>query len=810
MKYRIGGLIFVLLGMATFAQAQIQVMLPDTTANWNSQITIPVRVSNVSAYDVYSYEFIMKYDSLILTPIGVDQNGTITSSWQTPVYNDTTKGTLVIGGYGVNVLAGSGNLVNILFRVIGKPDDISNLTFTYFQFNSGNPTASTVNGRVKIINNLVEVTITTNILNGTQVRVDGISYTAPFTANWEIGSTHELSTLSPQTFDGKRYIFESWSDQGAQNHSVSATQPTTFTAKFAAQYYLSIQSDYGNPQGSGWYNAGTTAYFSVDSSLVEGSTTKHNFVSWAGSGSGSYSGALRKTSVLMNAPITELANWSTLYYVDIISSQGYPYGTGWYLSGSAVSFGVDSTTITHSDAYYQFRSWTGSGSGSYTGTNPRVTITVAGPITEQAKWEENFLVVTGSLPDGILNVPGAGWYQGGQQFTTIKAPDPLIVNSTSYIFKGWKINNNPVLGNPITISIDAPKTVIADYSSEITVVITTSVGQNTKVIVDGQEKNAPYTSQWLAGSRHSIGVVNIQNGISGTRYLYRKWSHGGDQTQNVTPATNTTYVAELETQYYLEVKDEPVGVINPKGSDWYSAMQVVKLDSLPQSKLSGQSSYRFIKWQVDGVDSFEQSISIRMDKPHQTVAFYQNGFFIAGTFTFVGSTPVPISMNVSGKENFSVQSNADGSYLIAGLLSGDYVVTVTHPGYSIDPGSRSYHITKNEENQYYFAFYLSSIAPDKNLDPIPDRYELSQNYPNPFADQTIIEYMIKKNDPVKLTVYNVLGQVIHELINFQQPAGLYKIQWNRMDRQGDRVPPGIYFYRIEAGSFIQIKKMILL
>lgn len=811
MNYRTGGLLIALLVIATLAQAQIQVTLPDTSADQGYQVTIPVRVTDVSAYDIYSYEFTLKYNNLVLKPIRVDHENTICASWSAPVVNDSTSGTLVVGGYNAYKLTGKGRMVNITFNVIGQVGMVSDLTLTYFMFNNGTPSATIKNGRVTVTTNLVTVTITTNVLNGTQVTVDGTSYSVPYAAQWVIGSQHQISAPSPQTIGGNtKYIFQSWSDGGAQTHSVSVTAPTTFTATFGTQYYLSVQSSHGNPQGTGWYNAGTTAAFSIDSSLVEGGTTKHNFVSWTGSGVGSYSGTLRKANVVMNGPITETANWATQYYVNIISPRGKPFGTGWYQSGSSVNFGVDSTTIIQSNAHYQFLSWTGSGSGSYTGTSSKSTIIVSGPITEQANWDAEYLVSTGSKPEGFLQVLGAGWYKQGQQFTTIKAPDPLVVNQASYPFKGWKVNDNIVAGNPITVTIDAPKTIIADYSSEVTVVITTSVGQGTKVIVDGQEKNAPHTAQWLAGSRHSIGVVNIQNGTPGTQYNFSQWRHGGTQTQEVSPTTNTNYIAELKTQYYLEVKDEPAGVVNPKGSGWYPAGQRVKLDSLLQSKLSGQTSYRFMKWQLDGADSLKRSLTILMDKPHQAIAVYQKGFFITGTITFVGADPVPVALNISGRENFSIQSNSDGSYLIAGLLQGNYVVTLTQPGFRIEPSSRSYNISNNEENQYYFAFFMTAISPGDNFDQLPDRYELTQNYPNPVIDQTMIEYTLKERNEVSLAVYNVLGQIVSQLVDLPQPAGRYQVRWNRLDFQGSKVPSGMYFYRIKAGRFVQVKKMIVL
>ncbi|MEJ2616663.1 MAG: T9SS type A sorting domain-containing protein, partial [Ignavibacteriaceae bacterium] len=88
---------------------------------------------------------------------------------------------------------------------------------------------------------------------------------------------------------------------------------------------------------------------------------------------------------------------------------------------------------------------------------------------------------------------------------------------------------------------------------------------------------------------------------------------------------------------------------------------------------------------------------------------------------------------------------------------------------------------------------------------IPDEYNLSQNYPNPFNPSTTIEYALKEESIVQIKVYNSIGQEVATLVNEIKPAGYYSIHYN-----ANRLASGIYFYRIEAGSFYQIKKMTLI
>jgi hypothetical protein len=97
-----------------------------------------------------------------------------------------------------------------------------------------------------------------------------------------------------------------------------------------------------------------------------------------------------------------------------------------------------------------------------------------------------------------------------------------------------------------------------------------------------------------------------------------------------------------------------------------------------------------------------------------------------------------------------------------------------------------------------------STAVDENTDAVPPSFELAQNYPNPFNPSTTIEYALPKPSDVDLIVYNILGKEVQTLVNGEQPAGKHRVQ---LDRKG--LPSGIYFYRIEAGEFVQTKKMLI-
>ena len=97
-----------------------------------------------------------------------------------------------------------------------------------------------------------------------------------------------------------------------------------------------------------------------------------------------------------------------------------------------------------------------------------------------------------------------------------------------------------------------------------------------------------------------------------------------------------------------------------------------------------------------------------------------------------------------------------------------------------------------------------------SLDVMPSNYFLSQNFPNPFNPVTTLKYDLLKNGLVNITIYDILGNVINQLVNEVQNSGFKSVQWNATNNQGQPVSAGVYLYSIEAGDFRQTKKMILL
>jgi len=104
---------------------------------------------------------------------------------------------------------------------------------------------------------------------------------------------------------------------------------------------------------------------------------------------------------------------------------------------------------------------------------------------------------------------------------------------------------------------------------------------------------------------------------------------------------------------------------------------------------------------------------------------------------------------------------------------------------------------------------MNSLSMDKGH-VLPPSVKLYQNYPNPFNPVTTLHYEIPEDAMVNITIYDMMGRVVSNLVSSQQNAGYKSIQWNATNNEGQPVSAGMYIYTIQAGEFGQAKKMVLL
>ncbi len=146
----VGTLGFSLLpGNQAYALNDITVSVPDSSAASGADISIPIRVTDVSGQDIYAFGCTLTFDSTVLAANGATSAASLSETWGAPTVN-TVSGGIQIGAAGSSALAGSGNLLWINFHVKGADGSSTTIHFDQFSFNEGTPGATTVDGNFTV------------------------------------------------------------------------------------------------------------------------------------------------------------------------------------------------------------------------------------------------------------------------------------------------------------------------------------------------------------------------------------------------------------------------------------------------------------------------------------------------------------------------------------------------------------------------------------------------------------------------------------------------------------------------------------
>jgi hypothetical protein len=138
-------------------------------------------------------------------------------------------------------------------------------------------------------------------------------------------------------------------------------------------------------------------------------------------------------------------------------------------------------------------------------------------------------------------------------------------------------------------------------------------------------------------------------------------------------------------------------------------------------------------------------------------------------------------------------------------------------GQRITPDPRTYAYTPidladfNRIRENVLATFSSNDFDENNeLPSAPVANMLNQNYPNPFNPNTTISFSTKEEGNVKVSIYNVRGQLVRVLMNENLTAGRHTVYWEGLDSNNRQVSSGIYFYRLEAGEYAATRRMLLM
>ncbi|MDR3666203.1 MAG: endonuclease [Ignavibacteriaceae bacterium] len=238
----------------------------------------------------------------------------------------------------------------------------------------------------------------------------------------------------------------------------------------------------------------------------------------------------------------------------------------------------------------------------------------------------------------------------------------------------------------------------------------------------------------------------------------------------------------------------------------YSAAQSYTFNNLPLG-----SHYYFTIYSYNGTDTLinykidgKQRTDVSTDAtPVELVSF--NAAIDQNNINLNWKTATELNNSGFSVERGSVK-NSDGELIFnkIGFVKG--------AGNSVSPVSYSYSDKLNNPGVYYYRLkqidnngsFKYNTPVEVNFKPVVKGYYLEQNFPNPFNPSTTITYSLPEASNVKLSVFNALGQQVKIVENVYKNSGSYKVTLN-----ADDLNSGIYFYKIEAGKFSQIRKMIL-
>jgi len=300
--------------------------------------------------------------------------------------------------------------------------------------------------------------------------------------------SYSYSSIISSSVSGKRFNLINVSGPVSP---ITVTEQVKVTGNYKTQYYLTVISPYGTTGGEGWYDNGTTAYATLNTSIVDhGNGTRRVFTSWSGDASGT--NYAQSDPILMDGPKTATANWKTQFMLTVRTS-----GLG--------------TKVTN----------------VYNGT-----------------------IVLGTATDAA---PYTGWFDQNI-FLQLDVDSPIYGSPTRYVFTQWSGGASGSV-RPLSVTVNSPKDITANYKTQHEVTFTQigldSSASGTVVTVDGVPKTfgeLPYTIWVDTGTVTTYSYTNVSSTITGKRFILTGVTGPASPITVTSPVTVT---GNYKTQYEI-------------------------------------------------------------------------------------------------------------------------------------------------------------------------------------------------------------------------------------------------------------------
>lgn len=295
------------------------------------------------------------------------------------------------------------------------------------------------------------------------------------------------------------------------------------------------------------------------------------------------------------------------------------------------------------------------------------------------------------------------------------------------------------------------------------------------------------------------------------------------------------------------------------GSPWNNASIYTHTFFISGNKLWVDTQFNELGWALNGqpvltngVDNHIFTVTLDIDNPAQTsnIVWDQNntaifgndgGFEVVETYQGNGDVTLPVELSAFSAEaaegkvilSWATQSEVNNlgfEVYRAQEEAGNYTMIASYESNAALQGAGN----SNEEIEYLYedasiypgaTFWYQIADVDfagvrtfhgpiqaEALEALPTAYALRNNYPNPFNPSTTIRFEVPANvnDRMEIVVYNALGMKLKTLVSGRVAAGVHEVVWDGTSQQGVQMASGVYFIRMAAGKFNQVRKMILL
>ncbi len=367
----------------------------------------------------------------------------------------------------------------------------------------------------------------------------------------------------------------------------------------------------------------------------------------------------------------------------------------------------------------------------------------------------------------------------------------------------------------------------------------TGVGSEVNYADDGGGLDAAYDWNFLHNAVQAFSFSSSSS-ISTLNSNVTNYGPNGGNTMGFVPGPNALFMRGMENQdedriayiYGSYQKTMPMATVTftvPGIPMIYSGQEVgwgYGLSNLDQRRRgiidwnnSGKTllmpHYEKLAWIRGTFPAFSTQLFNRLSTGNAWVYGYtrpypdQNGIVLENFSGSAASVTVTLAASGSSENLDFASGEVDGKvYYMNDVYNGvsDSVTfsggllnfTVNLPAY----GSAIYILS---DSTITMSFPTITGVKSGDIAALPTHYSLSQNYPNPFNPSTIIRYALPARSQVTLEVYNTLGQLVRTLVSSEQAAGVHEVVFD-----GSALASGVYFYRLTAGAFTKVNKMLML